>query len=166
MPPFRQTIRQSAVKNLDRPIPDINVFEGLVRDIIQKNPFGCTPYRGNRASHPPVELVRQLYTAKFVYLDDKKKQIGASSEIYHTIGGFRSGLHAVSANVANIAAHTGTIARNPGKDSFAATLKCHDAGGEIYFLNIARKRVTLSSYRDEAIRARIETWMSGIPSLA
>jgi hypothetical protein len=63
------------------------------------------------------------------------------------------------------AAHCGTVSRNPAADSYAVSLKCHDASGELFFLNLARDRVTLSSYRDDAIRTRIENWAEGVPAL-
>jgi len=44
--------------------------------------------------------------------------------------------------------------------------KCHDLKGDLYFLNIARDRVTLSSYKDDQIRYRVEMWADGVPGLA
>jgi hypothetical protein len=46
------------------------------------------------------------------------------------------------------------------------TLKCHDPSGEIYMVNLTRTRVSLTSYSDEAIRAKVETWADGVPALA
>jgi hypothetical protein len=45
------------------------------------------------------------------------------------------------------------------------TLKCNDPKAGMYFLNIARDRLTLSSYEDEAIRARVEDLADGMPEL-
>jgi len=166
MAEFRQKIQQSAVRTLAHPIADIRTFDEIIREIIQKNPFGCASYMGSGTHHPPVEKVREMYTAKFVYLDSKGKRVGAGSEIYNTLAGFNSGIASVISNIANIAAHGGAVARDPDADSYAVSLKCHDAGGEVYILSIARDRVTLSSYRDDAIRSRIETWMAGVPALS
>jgi hypothetical protein len=63
-------------------------------------------------------------------------------------------------------AHTGTAVHDPGDDNFSATLRCHDANGELYMLNFSRDRVTLTSYSDEAIRTSVETWADTVPALA
>jgi hypothetical protein len=35
----------------------------------------------------------------------------------------------------------------------------------LYFLNIARDRLTLSSYSDDGIRERIDKWTDGVPAI-
>ena len=116
-------------------------------------------------NHPPVEKVREIYTAKFVYENGDGKRVGTGSETYHSISGFHAGIAAVSSNLANIAAHGGTVRRSPSTDTYAVSLKCHDPNGEIFFLNLARDKVTISSYADDYIRLRIEEWSDGIPAL-
>ena len=166
MADFQQKTQQkSAIRRLASPIADVDTFHAIVRDIILNNPFGCVSYRTAGVNHPPVEKVREMYTAKFVYKDSKGKRVGAGSEIYNSIDGFHAGIAAVVSHLANIAAHGGTVSRNPEGDSYAVSLKCHDPGGELLFLNLARHRVTLSSYRDDAIRTRIEAWAEGVPAL-
>jgi hypothetical protein len=54
----------------------------------------------------------------------------------------------------------------PSKDIFPATLKCHDANGELYNLTFSRDRITLQSYSDDAIRTKVETWADTVPQLA
>jgi len=163
---FQQNTQQkSAVRKLAQPIADIDAFSAIVQDIIMNNPFGCVSYRTPGVNHPPVEKVREMYTAKFVYIDTSGKRVGAGSEIYTSIDGFHAGIAAVMSHMANIAAHGGTVSRNTGADSYAVSLKCHDPGGELFFLNLARDRVTLSSYRDDAIRTRIENWTDGVAAL-
>ena len=166
MAEFRQKVRRSAVRKLTRPIRDIAAFDAVISDILMNNPLGCASYRSAGATHPPVEKVREMYTAKFVYRDRAGKQVGAGSEYYNSRAGFEAGIAAVMANLPNIAAHGGSVARDPDSDSYAVTLKCYDAGGEIYALHFARDRITLSSYRNDAIRTRIEAWMRGVPALA
>jgi hypothetical protein len=53
----------------------------------------------------------------------------------------------------------------PGADHFSVILKCHDPGGELFFVSIARDRVTVASYTDDEIRRRIEAWTEGEPAL-
>jgi hypothetical protein len=106
-----------------------------------------------------------MYTAKFVYETAGGKRVGSSSEIYNSVEGYQTGIAAVISNMANIAAHGGKVRHLPGADLFSVTLKCHDPNDELYFLSIARNRVTLSSYSDERIRKRVETWADGVPAL-
>lgn len=114
----------------------------------------------------PVEIVREMYTAKFVYLNAGKKQIGAGLDRYDSVEGYETGIAAVISNMANIGSHRGKVKHTPAADLFPVTLKCHDPNGEGYFLSIARDRVTLSSYSDDAIRKRAETWTDTEPALA
>jgi hypothetical protein len=157
---------KSAVRKLADPIADINAFNTIVQSVITSNPFGCVSYMSSGASHPPVEKTRESYTAKFVYQDALAKKIGASAESYNSLAGYNAGISAMLANSANIAAHGGTIVRDPAADSFSATLKCHDPNGELYMVNFSRTQVTISSYEDDSIRTRIETWADGVTALA
>ena len=149
---------KSAVCILDRPFADIGSFTAVIQDLILKNPLGCTSYRTAGTHHPPVMKVRERYTAKFVYEDTAKKQIGSSSEVYNSVEGYEDGIHAVMANMANIGAHRGRVRHIPGADRFTVILKCHDAGGELFFLSLARDRITVASYTDEGIRRNVAQW--------
>jgi hypothetical protein len=51
-------------------------------------------------------------------------------------------------------------------ERYAVTLRCHDANGEIYYVAFARDQVTISSYSDDAIVARVDTWADTKPALA
>jgi hypothetical protein len=59
-----------------------------------------------------------------------------------------------------------TTTRNQAADSFSATLRCHNPNGEMYIVNFSRQQVTISSYEDDAIRTRIETWADGVAALS
>ena len=56
--------------------------------------------------------------------------------------------------------------RDTETESYSATLRCHDANGELYNLTFTRDRVTLQSYADEAIRTKVETWADTVAALA
>jgi predicted RNA methylase len=156
---------KSAVRKLAAPIADIEVFNSVVQSVILNNPFGCVSYMSAGVNHPPVEKTKETYTAKFVFEDENVKRVGSSSESYDTKAGFAAGISAVIANTANNAAHGGTPYHDPEGDTFSATVKCHDPTGEMYFLNISRRQVSLSSYEDDSIRARVETWADSVPAL-
>jgi hypothetical protein len=157
---------KSAFHYLKKPLPDVTAFDAVVRSLVMNNPLGCTSYFGGRKNHWPVEKVREMYTAKFVYEDPNRKRIGTGQEMYDSVEGYQYGIAAVISNMANIAAHRGKVRHIPDNDLFSVILKCHDPGGELYFLSIARDRVTVSSYTDDEIRRRVEQWTDGVPALS
>jgi hypothetical protein len=166
MTQFRQKAgTTSAVHRLKKPVPDITAFDEIVRSLIQKNALGCISHWIALKHHPPIEIVREMYTAKFVYTDATGKRIGSGSEVYHSVEGYHTGIAAVISNMANLAAHGGKVRHIPDSDLFSITLKCQDPGGELYYLSIARNRVTISSYSDDAIRTRISQWNDSVPAL-
>jgi hypothetical protein len=167
MPDFKpKPGTKSAYRKLKKPIADVTVFEKIVQSLILENPIGCTSYRTARKHYPPVQKVREMYTAKFVYLNPTGKQIGRGLDMYNSVEGYQTGIAAVISNMANIASHRGKVKHLPDADLFSVLLKCHDHDGELYFLSIARDRVTLSSYTDDAIRKRVEKWTDWVPELA
>ncbi|MEN6609355.1 MAG: hypothetical protein ABFC24_00800 [Methanoregulaceae archaeon] len=167
MTQFRQRPgTKSAVRHLKTPLPDITTFDLIIRSLVLKNPLGCTSYRSAKKTHPPVEKVREMYTAKFVYRDADGKQIGRGSEVYNSAEGYETGIAAVISNMANIASHRGKVKHVPKTDLFSVLLKCYDPNGELYFLSIARNRVTLASYTDDEIRRNVENWLDSVPELA
>jgi hypothetical protein len=157
---------KSAVHILTTPFPDITAFDSVVRSLVLNNPLGCTSYMCAKRNHLPVEIVREMYTAKFVYLNTKGKQIGTGLDRYDSVEGYDIGIAAIISNMANIAAHRGKVRHLPGSDLFSVLMKCHDPDGELYFLSFARDRITLSSYKDDSIRKRIEKWTESVPALA
>jgi len=156
---------KSAVHILKKPLPDITAFNAVIKSLIMMNPLGCTSYWVKRKNNQPVGKVREMYTAKFVYEDAMQKRIGAGHETYDSVEGYQLGIAAVISNMANIAAHRGKPRHLPEADHFSVILKCHDPNGELYFLSIARDRVTVSSYSDDAIRKRVEDWADSVPAL-
>jgi hypothetical protein len=153
----------STVFRLKKPFPDIAAFDSAVRSLVIKNPLGCTSYRSITRNHPPVEIVREMYTAKFVYHNAKGKLAGRGSEVYDSAGGYATGIAAVISNMANIASHRGGVEHTPDADLFSVILKCHDPEHGHYFISMARNRITLSSCSEEEIRRRARAWVKGIP---
>jgi len=163
---FRQkTERRSAVLYLPTPFPDIRAFTVLVQSVIMKNPFGCTSYMTGRKNHQPVEKIREMYTAKFVYIGDGRLQKGSGSEIYDTLEGYEDGIAAVVSNTANALAHRGKAKHTPADDLFSVTLQCHDPDDTLWLFSVARDRITLSSYQNDAVKKRVEAWAKTVPAL-
>jgi hypothetical protein len=94
-----------------------------------------------------------------------ESRIGHGLDMYNSIEGYENGIASVISNMANVAAHGRKVRHIPAADLFSVILKCHDPEGGMYFLSIARDRVTLSSCSDEAIRQRVEQWAEGVPAL-
>jgi hypothetical protein len=156
---------RSAFWYLRQPFPDVTAFDAVVRDLALKNPLGCTPYMKAGRNHPPVEKVREMYTAKFVYEDAGGKQIGNGLDMYHSVEGYQYGIAAVISNMANVAAHGGKVRHVPCADHFSVTLKCHDPDSGLFFISISRERLTISSYSNDARLDRIRDWANAIPAL-
>jgi hypothetical protein len=147
------------------PIVGISVFNEIISSLILKNPLGCTSYYTARKHYPPVQKVREMYTAKFVYLNVKGKRIGTGLDMYDSVEGYQTGIAAVISNMANMASHRGKVKHLPDADLFSVLLKCHDPYGELYFLSLARDRITLSSYTDNGIRKKVERWTDSVAVL-
>lgn len=134
--------------------------------MITGNPFGCIAYSVSGVTHQPVEKSKEAYVAKVVYQDTLAKTVGNESGRYSTIAGFNAGAAAILANAALTAAHGGTPVRDPANETYSATLKCRDPNGEIYMVTFGRDSVSLTSYSDDAIRTRVETWADTVAALA
>nr|WP_320160769.1 hypothetical protein [uncultured Methanoregula sp.] len=157
---------KSAVRTLARPIADVAAFNTIVESVITTNPFACVAYMTAGENHPAVEKTKESYTAKFIYQDSDAKTVGNTTEKYHTLTGYNAGIPVVLAATNNITAHGGTIIHDSDNDAFSATLKCHDTNGELYIVNFTRDRVTITSYEDDAIRTKVETWADSVAALA
>lgn len=155
----------SAARHLRKPFPDIRTFSPVIRTLIIQNPLGCTAYHYRKRVFPPVMPVRERYTAKFAYLDPKGKQVGTSSEVYDSVEGYETGSASMITNMANIAAHRGKVTHLHEADLFSVTLKCHDPAHGFYFISLARDRITVASYANDAIRKRVEKWADSVPEL-
>jgi hypothetical protein len=160
-----RTGNKSAFWYFRNPFPDVAAFDIIVRSLVLKNPLGCMPYMKAGRNHPPVEKVREMYTAKFVYEDAEGKQVGNGLDMYTSVEGYQYGIAAVITNMANVAAHRGKARHVPGSDHFSVTLKCHDPDCGLFFISLSRERLTLSSYEDDELLERVRRWADGVPAL-
>ena len=156
---------RSATRILPTTFADITAFTRVVRGLVLTNPLGCTAYQGVKKYHPPLEIVREMYTAKFVYTNEKGKRIGTGQELYDSVDGYDLGIASMISNMANIAAHRGKVRHIQRADHFFTLLKCHDPKGGLFFVSVARDRITVASYNDDGIRKRVEAWAETVPEL-
>jgi len=155
-----------AVRKLTNPIADVTAFNTIIQSVITANPFGCVAYMTAGENHPAVEKTKEAYTAKIVYQDTDAKTVGTGTHKFDTLAGFSAGATALLGAATVTVAHGGTAAHDTDGDTYSATVKCHDPNGEIYSLVFSRDQISLSSYEDEAIRTKIETWADTVPELA
>ena len=157
---------KSAVRKLAAPLADVTAFDNIVQGVITNNPFQCSTYNAGGADHPGVARSKQGYTARVLYLDTNGKAVAVITVRAPTIAAFTAVANQIAADTAIATALGGTAFRDLDNEKYAATLKCHDANGELYFVNFSREQVTLTSYSDEAIRTRVETWADTVAALA
>lgn len=160
------TTTKTATRKLSSPIADATTFNAIVQAVVVSNPFGCVSHISGGATHAPVEKTRESYTAKIVYQDEDAKVVGLMTDRYNSLAGFNAGIAAVLAAGTVTTAHAGTPARDTDRETYSATLKCHDPNGEIYTVTLSRDRVTIASYSSDAIRTKIETWADTETALA
>jgi hypothetical protein len=162
----QKTNVKTAVRQLADPIADVAAFNTIVGAVITGNPFGCVAYVSAGVNHPPVEKTKESYVAKIVYQDALAKTVGTNSGKFNSVAGFNAGAAALLASAPLTAAYGGTPVRDPGTETFSATLRCRDPNGELYMVTFARDRVSLTSYSDDAIRTKVETWADTVAALA
>jgi len=167
MADFVQTTNtKSAVRDLSVPIANITVFDALVQDIIDTNPFGCTAYVERGVTNDPVVRSSEAYDVKFVYEDLELGTVGDVSVGVESVAAFGTAAAHMLADDDLAAAIGGTQSRTTEKDTFSCKLKCHDPNGEIYYVTLSRNKVRISSYSDDAIRTTVETWADSKPELS
>ena len=160
------TTTKTAFRNLATPIEDAATFNAIVQAVIVSNPFGCVSYMSGGVTHAGVEKTREAYTAKIQYQDNEGNVVGYLTDRYASYAAYTAGAAALLAATPVTAAHGGIPARDFEKETFSATLKCHDANGEVYNVHISRDKIIISSYTAESIRDRIETWADTETALA
>ncbi|HII97891.1 MAG TPA: hypothetical protein HA272_01180 [Methanoregula sp.] len=156
---------KSAVRKLAEPLADVTAFDNIVQGVVTNNPFQCTTYNAGGSDHPGVERSRQGYTSRIVYQDAMAKTVALITVRAPTIAAFTAAANLIVVDTDLATALGGTPVRDTGNEKYAATLRCHDVNGEIYFVNFSREQVTLTSFSDEAIRNRVETWADTVAAL-
>ncbi|WP_286878765.1 hypothetical protein [Methanoculleus sp. UBA413] len=162
----QKTVNKSAVRDLSVPIADVTSFNTLIEMVIDDNPFGCIAYTDREGVEvPAVVRNREHYTAKVNFVDGSGKRVGTVSLQSPTIAAFEANAAEALANTALKTAMGGTAVRDFGRESYYAQLKCHDPTGDDYYVTFTRKTVRISSYQDDAIKEKIETWADLVPVL-
>jgi hypothetical protein len=162
----QKTTVKTAVRMLATPIADVSTFDSIIQAVITNNPFGCVAYTQGGVSYPAVEKTKENYVAKIVYQDTLAKSVGTDSCRFGSRAGFNAGAAALLACAPLAAAHGGTPVRDAASETYSATLKCSDPNGELYLITLTRDRINLTSYSDDSIRTKVETWADSVAALA
>ena len=162
----QQSITKSTTRTLTNPIADADSFETIVNAVVTDNPFTCTAYTVGGVAMDPVTITKRSFGSRLVWEDNDAKNVGSTTEKYSTKIGFNAGSAVIMANAPLATAHTGTAIHDPDKDTFSATLRCHDPNGEIFYVNFACDRLSVTSYSDDAILGKVDTWADTIAALA
>ena len=163
----QKTVNKTALRDLTVPIADVTSFNTLVESIIADNPFGCVEYT-TRDGQTIAGVVRnrEHYTAKVNFLNDAGKRVGTVSIQSPTIAAFEANAAEVLGNAAIKTAMGATdVVRDSSRETYYCQLKCHDPTGDDYYVTFTRKTVRVSSYQDDAIRDRVESWADAVAAL-
>ena len=162
----QKTNVKTAVRTLANPITDVTAFNTIVESVLTANPFGCVSYVSAGITHQPIEKTKETYAAKIVYQDTNAKKTGTASHSFDTVAGYTAGIPALTAVAGLNTAHNGSPVHDEAKDTFSATIKCHDPSGELYMVVFARDSVRIISYSDDGIRTKVDTWADTVAALA
>ncbi len=92
--------------------------------------------------------------------------MGTDNVKFNSVAGFNAGAAALLASAALTTAHAGTPVRDLDNETYSATIRCRDPNGELYMVTLGRENVSLTSYSDDSIRTKVETWADTVPALA
>lgn len=156
---------KTAVRQLATPIGSSASFDSIVSSVITTNPWGCTAYEVGGVAQEPVAKSRETYVAKVIYEDVDGKTLGNVSAKASTLAGFNAAYTEILGNTALQTAIGGTAVRDSDHETYSVAIKCHDPNGEVYYVTLSRNAVRVSSYSDDGIRTKVETWADGVPDL-
>ena len=150
---------------LANPIASVSAFNLIVQSVITDNPFACVGYTVNGEKHDPVEKTNEAYTAQIFYKDNNGNIVSTVEIIYNSSAEYESGVATIPANTQLTTPQSGIATYDSKFDLYSATLKCHDANGENYYVVFTRDYVMLAAYSDDSIRTGFETWANTVTSL-
>ena len=156
-----------SVRNLATKIADVAALNTLVQDVIDANAFSCVEHVVAGVTHPGVIRGTQSFGIRVVYENPATlKNMGTATAKASTVAGYTAASAALVGNAALATAIGGDPVQDTETEGYSVSLNCHDANGEDYTVTFARKTITVSSYEDVAIVARVNTWANTKPALA
>lgn len=167
MADFVQTgASKTAVRELSSPIANVTAFNAIIEQVLADNPFGCEDYEENGVVIPGVVRGRESYTVRVNYEDNAGRRVGTVTARTPSVAAFSSCAADIMADTDLVAAMGGDPVRDAERESYTCQLRCHDPNGEDYLVTFGRNRIRISSYEDDAIRAKVEAWADTVPALS
>jgi len=161
-----KSVTKSAERKLSSPIDTVANFLALVQDVIDNNPWGCTPYTSSNETVSAVVRGSEHYSGKVVYENAQAKTVGQISVRAPTSAAFSTDISTIVATTAINTAMGGTPSHDSSEDSFSCALKCHSSNGEIFTVTFRRDSVVVSGYEADSILTGIESWADNVALLA
>ncbi len=156
-----------SVRTLTTQIADVATLNTLVQGVIDTNAFQCVDHVVAGVTHPGTSRGTQSFGVRVVYENPTTlKNMGIATARASTVAGYSAAATALVGNTALATAIGGDPVQDTEGEGYSISLNCHDANGEDYTVTFTRKTVTISSYEDNAIVARIDTWADTKPALA
>jgi hypothetical protein len=161
------SITKASTRTLATPFATAAAMNTVVQEVITDNPFECSAYQVGTTSHQPIEVGKQSFNARIVYLDSDAKTVGTVSARSNTLAGYTGGITAILADTAlKTSMGADAVSHDVASDTYSMTLRCHGPNGEIYFVTFTRKTIVITSFADDAIQGRVATWADRVPALA
>lgn len=162
------SVVKAAVRKFTTPIISAATFDANIAALrAVENPLGATDYQTAGETIPGVAVADESYKATIDYLTPEGKVCSSISLAALTRKAYDDLIAEILASTA-ITSHygAGTIAdHNAVKDIWNVRLKVHDPTGEGYQLDFSRKSLRLSSYENEAILTKVDTWADSVTAL-
>lgn len=163
------SVVKAATRSFTAPITAAATYDGIITTLTgAENPLGATDYQTAGETVSGVTVTDQSYRATIEFIEEVEgKSVGSI-----VITAPDRAKHAAIIN--HILADTelsgatcfgGEAVQNTTKDSWSTRVKVHDPTGEIYYLNFTRNALKLSSYENDAILTKVETWADGVTAL-
>ncbi len=156
-----------SVRTLTTKIADVATLNTLVQGVIDTNAFQCVNHVVAGETVPGVARGTQSFGIRVVYENPTTlKNVGNATAKAATVAGYTAAATALIADTDLATAIGGDPVHDSEGEGYSISLRCHDANGEDYSVTFTRKAVTISSYEDNAIVARVNTWANTKPALA
>jgi len=156
-----------SVRTLTTKIADVAALNTLVQGVVDANSFQCVDHVVAGETHQGVTRGTQSFGIRVVYENPTTlKNMGTANAKASTVAGYTAASTALVGNTALATAIGGDPIQDTETEGYSISLNCHDANGEDYTVTFARKAITVSSYEDNAIVARVNTWANTKPALA
>ncbi len=162
----QKSVSKTAVREWIAPLTIANI-NALVSEITGAgNPFETSGYVQSGENLPGAAKSRESYTGMVVYENPDGRIVGTIALRTKTQEALNAAVPRLVADAPLANEMGGEPVRDTEKEAYSVGIRCHDeATDEFYTVTIGRKRMAITSYSDDGILSRIETWADGKANL-